>query len=392
MKGTVRKRGNSWYYAFDLGYVRGKRKRIERVAKGATTRAEAERVLREKIQEYENAGHVFTPHEITVTDFYDYWLREYVELKLKPNTVENYRGTLQRHVLPQIGDYKLRSVTPYILQELMNNLIRSGYSRQTISIIKGVLNKSFRHAVFPYKFINESPMQYVELLMDSERKPTKDKLKILTQDEQRFLFAHIKEAHPLYIPFMIGFFTGVRVGEVCGIEWKHVDFKGGTISIDQQLTKEYYTHDGKRKAVYVVGELKSKSSYRTVPMGSKLADILKKERTKQKQNQLMFGPAYVKYKDNDFVLRKENGEQYTPNVIKWLTRRYIREEYQMDFNYHSLRHTLATTLIENGMQLKAVQKILGHSRMSITSDTYLHLTEKMEREAADIMDSLAGEF
>lgn len=392
MKGGVRKRGNSWYYTFDLGYVRGKRKRIERVAKGATTRAEAERILREKIQEYENAGHVFKPTEITVTDFYDYWMREYVEMKLEPNTQENYRGMIKNHILPYIGDYRLRTITPHVLQELVNNMIRKKYARKTVSILSTVLGKSFKHAVFPYKFINENPMQYVEIHMDTERKATKDKLKILNQEEVNFLFTTFKEGHPLYIPLAIGYFTGVRVGEACGIEWPHIDFKGGQIRIEQQMKKEYYEVNGKRKEIFVIGELKTKSSYRTVPMGRKLSDILRKELTKQKQNQLLYGPAYVKYSDHDYVLRKPNGQRYTPNVIKWLTRRFIREEHKIDFNYHSLRHTLATTLIENGMQPKAVQKILGHSRVSVTTDTYLHLTEKMEREAADIMDSLAGDF
>ncbi|AYC29677.1 tyrosine-type recombinase/integrase [Paenisporosarcina cavernae] len=389
MKGGIRKRGNSWYYYFDLGYVNGKRKRLERVAKGATSKSEAERILRDKIREYENAGHVFTPTEITVEDFFAFWMREYVEMKLKPNSVENYRITIKKHVLPVLGKYKLRSLTPHVLQEFLNNKIREGYSYKTVSIIKGILTKSLRQAVYPYKFINETPMQYVELIMSQERKPTKEKLKILTENDLKVLFSNIKEGHAFYIPFMIGYFCGVRVGELCGLEWKHIDFREGTVTIEQQMTKEYYqTKDGKNKALFVVSSPKSKASYREIAVSDSLLEILKKERTKQKENQLRYGEHYAKDSQYDFVCKKENGESYTPNVIKWITRRFIKEELGIDFNYHSLRHTLATTLIENGVETKTVQSMLGHSRSSITQDTYTHLTEKMTRRAADTLDSL----
>ena len=389
MTGGVRKRGNSWYYYFDLGYVNGKRKRIERVAKGAKSKGEAERVLREKIREYENAGHVFTPAEITVEDYFAFWMKEYVEMKLKPNTVENYRMVIRNHINPKLGKFKLRSLSPHVLQEYINEKTREGYSYKTLSIIKGVLTKSLKQAVYPFKFINETPMQYVELHKSTERKPSKEKLKVLSENNLKVLFSNIKEGHAFYIPFMIGYFSGIRVGELCGLEWKHVDFYEGTITIEQQMTKEFYKlNNGKTKEIFVVGTPKTKSSYRTITVSDTLLDILRKERTKQKENQLRYGEFYAKDPQHDFICKKENGESYTPNVIKWLSRRYVNEELGLTFNFHSLRHTLATTLIENGVEVKTVQSILGHSRSGITQDTYAHLTEKMTRRAADTMDNI----
>lgn len=86
MKGGVRKRGSSWYYYFDLGTVDGKRKKVERVAEGAKTKSEAEVILRRKILEYENAGTIFKPSEMTLQDFLMFWHKEYVQLKLRVNT------------------------------------------------------------------------------------------------------------------------------------------------------------------------------------------------------------------------------------------------------------------------------------------------------------------
>lgn len=390
MKGGVRKRGNKWYYYFDLGKVGGKRKKIERVAEGAQTKTEAERILRRKILEYENAGIFFEPSEMTLHDFLDFWMKEYVELKLKPNTQDNYRRTIKNHINNHLGKYKLKSLSPHILQQYMNSKVREGLSRQTLSIIRGILNKALKQAVYPYRYINENPMQYVELMVNKERKPTREDLKILSKETLRRLNEFITEDHPFYIPFHIGLHTGVRVGEVCGIEWKHVDFENKTIVIEQQLTQKMIEVEGleKKKQIWVVSPPKSISGYRTIPIGDTLVKILKKEKIRQKENKLKYGEHYLQDPNHDFVCKKENGEHYTPNVIKYQTRELVSKKLNIDFNYHSLRHTHATLLVENGVDIKTIQKRLGHSRSAITEDRYVHLTQKMARNAADIFDSI----
>ncbi|UPW82062.1 N-terminal phage integrase SAM-like domain-containing protein [Lysinibacillus sp. Ag94] len=120
MQGGVRKRGNNWYYYFELGLVDSKRKKIKRKAEGAQTKTEVESVLRRKILEYENAGTVFKPSEMTLHDFLMFLQIEYVQLRLKPNTQENYRITIKNHITPHIGKYKLKSLTPHVLQQFMN--------------------------------------------------------------------------------------------------------------------------------------------------------------------------------------------------------------------------------------------------------------------------------
>lgn len=379
MKGGVRKRGNSWFYYFDLGIVEGKRKKIERLAEGAMTKSEAETILRRKILEYENVGMVFKPSEITLHDYLMFWMKEYVKLKLKLNTQYNYETTIRLHILPVLGKYKLKSLTPEILQMFVNEKVRQGFARQTITIMMGILNKALRHAVYPYKYINENPMQYVELMMDTPRKKTKEDLKIQSNGNLKLLNQNIKEDNDFYIPFHIGLNIGLRVGETCGLEWSKVNFEEKTIEIDQQLIGEKQ-EDGSIK--WTPASLKSKAGYRTIAVGDNLLEILRKEKLRQKQNKLKYGKHYSK---SDRVCVKESGQPLTPSVIKYHTRT-LSQKLNIKFNYHSLRHTLATKLIESGQPVKTVQKILGHSRASITEDRYVHLTEKMQRSAADIMD------
>ncbi len=236
-------------------------------------------------------------------------------------------------------------------------------------------------------------MQYVELMKDTNRKPTRDDLKIQSKENLRLLNEHLTENHPFYLPFHIGFHTGLRVGELCGLEWKHIDFDEMTIEIEQQLSKvRIEEENGKGRDKWVVSTPKSKASYRTIPVGKTLMNILKKAKMKQKENRLKYGEFYQQDPEHDFVCKKENGEHYTPSVIKYQTRELIRGKLGIDFNYHSLRHTHATMLIENRTPIKTVQKRLGHSRASITEDRYVHLTQKMARDAADIFDSIAEDL
>ena len=102
---------------------------------------------------------------------------------------------------------------------------------------------------------------------------------------------------------------------------------------------------------------------------------------------LKYGEFYLQDPEHDYVCKKENSEHCTPSVIKYNTRK-ISEKLNISFNFHSLRHTHATTLIENGTPVKTVQKRLGHSRAAVTEDRYVHLTEKMARDPANIFESL----
>lgn len=386
MRGYVRKIGNSWYYSFELGSIDGRRRRLERVAEGATTKKEALAILRQKIAEYEDTGSVFVASTASLHDYMDFWMREYVELKLAPNTQYNYESCLRLHILPALGDQRLKSLSPEKLQKFVNDMARQGFAKQTISIMMGILNKALNHAVHPYQLIKDNPMRYVELIMlDDKARNTRESLKIQSMDNLRALSEHFNEDHVFYIPFQIGLHTGMRIGEVCGLEWRHVDFDRMIIKVEQQMSATKVNGNSE----WIIKSPKSKSGYRTIPIGNGLLEILRKERTRQKKNQLYYGQHYIRPELGDFICRKESGDFIPPGIAKHYTRQ-AAIKLEIDFNFHSLRHTHATMLVEQGVPTKAIQKRLGHSRAAVTVDKYVHLTEKMSREAADVFDSITS--
>ncbi|MBE1553685.1 tyrosine-type recombinase/integrase [Sporosarcina limicola] len=372
MRGGVRKRGKNWYYYFTMGEVDGKKQIVERVV--GSDKKEAEKALRVAISEYENTGLHFEPSTITLADFMDYWYKEYGEVNLKHNTLLAYERAIRLQIKPALGKYRLKSLTPAILQAFVNDLYREGYSKSSLEIFASIVNNALKHAVHPWGYIKENPMQYVIMPKYDVRKSTEKDLKILPADSLRRISEYLTEGHPLAIPFHLGLHTGLRVSEVCGLMWKHIDLDRGTLTVEQALIRE--------RDEWVYGTTKTASSERQIQLGSSIVNILKKHRIWLIKNKLKYG---VHYTETDHVCVKECGSIITPNVIKYNTNK-MKDKLAIDFNFHSLRHTHATMLMENGAKVKDIQARLGHSRSAITIDTYSHLTQKMQNESVDIFE------
>ncbi len=376
MKGTIRKRGKNYYYTVELPKIDGKRRQMERYA--GETYAEAQETLRHAINELKDTGRFKNVSKISFVDYSQHWFDNYVMMNLKYNTQQNYRGILDNHIIPHLKNYYLMEIDAPLLQKLVHNEFQKGLAQKTMSIIISVLRNMFRKAVYPYIFLKENPMAYVEAPRFDSYKPTKEELKIIPSESWMKLQVATPEASDFYIPMMIAYNTGMRRGEICALEWKNVDLVDQVIKVEKTM---YH-----KKKEIVLGSPKTKSSLREVTIGDALTKILRKHRKIQMENRLRYGKFYS---ENEFVCTKDSGDVVTPNSIKWNVDK-TRKLTDVDFNFHSFRHTHATMLLEAGASIKQVQVRFGHSRSSITQDTYLHLTEKKKRDTAELFDRISG--
>lgn len=383
MKGGVRKRGKKWYYYFDAGMVDGKRNKVERV--GGITKKEAQDALRNALNEFERCGSHVDESNISVADYFDYWLKDYVEVNCKYNTQENYRNVIKNHIKPTIGHYKLKSLSPAVLQEFIFNKSKEGFSRSTISGIKGVLGNGLTQAVYPYKYIKENPASYIKLPKNNSTDKfegndnvflDKQKLKIITIEEFNRIIEEFPQGNPYYIPLQIAWHTGLRSGEVAALKWDDINLEDNTLRVNKTMVN--------KKGKCVLDTPKTKSSNRTIKIGNTLINILKQHKLYQKKNKMKYGSYY---NVSDFICTRSDGSNITVLNIKYLNTR-VPNHLGIDFTFHSLRHTHATLLIANGANMKDVQERLGHSKISTTMDIYSHVTQEMKSETVDIFEKI----
>lgn len=418
MQGGVRKRGTTWSYYFDLGKIDGKRKKKEKG--GFRTKKEAEQALASAMNEYNNAGTVFEASNITVSDYLDQWYDLHCKLNLKYNTQVGYLQIIENHLKPKFGIYKLKAINSTILQEYANSLKLNGYSKSHIVGILTVFQSALDYAIEPLHYISQNPMKSVKF-PKVERKP-RERI-ILTLDEWQLIIDRFRDTR-YYIPLMIGFYTGLRISEAFALTWDDIDFEKRTLSVNKQIVKRNFGADV-RKVVEKKGKKELRSSWyfttpktpasvRTVPFGETLYQALKHEKAEQLKNELKYGEYYtihvmkkeVDEKGNDMIrvvpvqkcidsqLQRvrlicvaENGQYTSTDSFKFCSR-VIHRELQLAFDYHSLRHTHATMLIEAGANVKNVQVRLGHTNIQTTLQTYVHDTEKMAEQSVDLFEKI----
>lgn len=396
----TRKRGSLWEWSFEGARIDGKRKTISKG--GFRTKAEAMAAGTRAKAEYDRAGSVFTPSTLSVQDYFNYWLKTYVQTECKPNTVRVYSDIVRIHINPYLGKYPLAAVTPAILQEHVNHLYANGLASNYLKNILCVISGAFNYAVHPAGFIRENPAQYVRYPKTLSKKADTNRT-VISQEDFQAILDHFQEGDHYRIIFLICYYTGLRIAECTGLTWDKIDLQNGTLTVDRILVK----HPEK---YWYLGTPKTLSSCRTISIGKTLTAALKKHKKWQLENRLRYREYYKDYYVNpsgkiygldhtvdyqtadekiSFICTKEDGTLLNSELCKYASR-VVNHKLGIQFNFHSLRHTHATLLIENGADIKDVQERLGHARITTTMDTYVHNTESMKKRSVDIFEKAAG--
>ena len=391
-----KKKKPNWEWRFEIR-VNGKRKSFSK--SGFKTKGEAEKAGTAALAEY-NGGTYQKPTEITVNELLDKWIENYVNINLRHKTQQCYIGIINNHLKPDIGIYQLRNLSPEILQNFANDLRdKKDLSHRHITNIMSTIGTALKYAI-KMKLIKDNPAATVTL----PRVEKEAKQRIVIEPENiKTILARFPEGNKWHLPLMIGFHTGLRISEVFALTWDNIDLNNGYITVKHQTIR--YKEENK-KARWCLGKTKTKAGVRSLKIGSTLLELLKRENIRQKENRLLYGEFYVKYGLYEFKDKNKetlyemipgsgdikllcvdhDGSMITTDSFKYCSR-VIHHELKIEFDFHSLRHTHATILSENGVNPKNLQSRLGHEKIETTLKTYVHNTAKMEDQSAAIFEA-----
>ena len=376
--GHIRKReykdgSHGWQIVIDFGIdpVTGKRERKYHMTKG--TKREAEKLKVKMLSEI-HEGTFIGESKKTVEQYLGEWLDAYIRPTKSPTTTKRYVEQIEKYVIPALGKKRLQDLKSIDIQKFYNALAeKSPLSNKPLSpkSIKNIhmnLLGALGQAV-KMDLIKKNPAQHVQV-----PKTKKYQAQVYTSEEVQVLLESVMDTD-MEIPIALLVGLGLRRGEVLALRWQDVDFEKGKVYIRRNMVKV-----GKE---IIFKDPKTVTSSRAIELPSTLLKLLQAERKRYVANKLRLGE---QFEDNDLVVCWEDGKYVNPDTLSQKFRRLIERIGLKHIRLHDLRHTNATLMLASGVNIKVAQQRLGHASISTTMDIYSHVTEEIEKEAADKLD------
>ena len=361
-EGSIHQRKDGrWAASISIG--RGKRKHFL-----GQSRAEVAAKLAEALAD-QNKGIPIVSNRKNVGQYFDFWL-DSVKGSVRPRTFESYDLNIRR-LRPLIGKSRLGSLAPATVERAYAELVATGLSKRSVVQAHTVLHNALKKAV-QWGLIGRNPTEAV-----SVPRPERNEMKTLSEDEVKRLFA-ATEGQRLHALWVLLTTTGLRLGEAVGLKWEDIDFENERLFVRRALQRQ-------RGRGLVFVEPKTARSRRTVYFPPGTSDALRSHRRLQAEERLQQG---TYWQDNDLVFCRVDGRPLEATNLIPVLHRALKAAGLPQIRIHDLRHTAATLHLARGENPKVVQELLGHSTITLTMDTYSHVTPALHAAAAAKMQAL----
>lgn len=321
-----------------------------------------------------DAGTYIDPSRMTVKEWLNIWLNEYCGA-IKPGTLKAYSDTVNNHIIPALGNFKICALQPHDIQRFINALQRGKkpLSAKTVKNIHGTLCKALSEAC-RVKYIASNPANGCVL-------PKAIQEEIHPFDaEEITAFMNAVKGNPSESVFFVALNTGMRLSEILGLRWSRVDFQKGTIRVDAQMLVKRGADAARELAP------PKNNRPRTFAVAPAVIDRLRVVSALQKEWKNCAGPMW---KDSQgLVFTNEIGEEIPHATIEHRFARVLAKAGIEDHRFHDLRHTFTVESIRAGVDVKTLSDMLGHRSVSFTLDVYGHVTNTMQMDAANKLQSV----
>lgn len=391
MAGSIEKRGkNSYRLTVSEGFdLNGKPMIHRKTVHG--TKKDAEVELAKFVTEVQN-GLVIDGKSLKFSEFTEIWKRDYGSKELAPSTYKRYCRMLETRLLPYFGHFYINKIKPtdimkfYDLLEKDTQLVRKkgNNGSKTKKPLSGKtilehhrLLRAMLHKAFYWQLIVANPAERVQ-----PPKARKPKRRSYDDEQTKILLENLEllssEDTKYKVAIILTVFTGVRLGELMGLEWTDVDFKNGIISINR--SSQYLSDMGVFTKVP-----KTESSIREIAIPEFIISLLEEYKLWYEEQKSVYGELWT---NSDRLFVQADGKPMHPSTIsKWFVK-YVGQIGLPVINFHGLRHTNASLLVAQNIDIAVISARLGHAQISTTLDFYVHPLLSHNRKAGYALENL----
>ncbi len=304
---------------------------------------------------------------MTFRESYIEWY-EYKRKRVKPSSVGSYVLIAEKHLLNPFGEREIETIRRKDIQLFVEELLQNGISRKYVQDILLVLKMIIRYASNEYDL---PVMTEWKIDWPSKNIYTQQKVERYTNEECKKIVDNIlAKPSPRKLGILIAITSGMRIGELCGLQFKDIDFEKKVFHVNKTVERYYSIDPNTRegKTILCINTPKTVSSNREIPIMKNILALLKN---------------YSKGATPNYYVCSMSDSVMEPRTYRSFYRGFILKEVGLShcLKFHCLRHTFASMLIENKMDVKTVSSILGHSDIRTTMDIYVHPSDDMKRNA-----------
>lgn len=335
--------------------------------------------VRRKAKEKESqvsAGIYQTNDKITLNQYFKEWI-ERKAATVKPSTIMTYNSVYRNNIKPTLGRYRVRDIERRQITNLLNKIARSnrtGAARSVMVVLTSLFSSAANDEIIAKNVSLGIPTP------KNEKTPARETIhRELTEEELKIFFSLVKNSI-YYNHFRFMLYTGVRVGECCGLQWQDIDWKRQIIHIWRTVTRD---KDGKD----ILGKTtKTKNSRRDIPINQSIMEVLTNQWN-------LYRDTHETINLIDLVFPRTRGEiasnRYINSVIGAIIQKANKNGEEIArFSVHAFRDTFASRAIRAGMPPNTLKEILGHASLAMTMDLYAHVSKEDKIEAMEKLTAI----
>lgn len=328
--------------------------------------------VKNKLLKNQDKSYVILTKNIDGNKPYELWLDKWLNAKknsIKDSSYIRYNNIIKNHIKPELGKQPINKISTSLIEKFVSHKLSNGrldgnggLSVKTMLDILLIIKESFA-------FAQRFGVHTICCIDRISLRKSHHEMRVLSVFEQeRLISVLLNDIDKFKLGVFICLFTGIRIGELCALQWKDISFKDKTLKVRNTLQRlQYENPNDLCKTRIIVTEPKSKFSLRTIPLPDFVIERMHPFIGDQ----------------NAYILSGECKSVIEPRTMQNRFKTYLKQGEIEDANFHSLRHTFATRCVETGFDVKTLSDILGHSSVKVTLDRYVHSSMLLKRKNMD---------